>query len=118
MPTAVQLYNQFVGRKGLLTVLAYAEYTRKDDDDKLITYPATCGVQVAVKILDARVNFGNPQCLVQPLRGVGTTWVSSGEDSKLVIVEDWPDENEADEPGPVAHDTVGSGAQATPEDDG
>ena len=45
--------------------------------DKAATLESTEGLQVAVKILDARENFGRIDVLVTPEAGSGQAWVSA-----------------------------------------
>ena len=86
------LYIEFVGKKALLTVLDYPEYTKKQNGQKAIVY-AGIGVRVPIRIVNARLRWGREDVLIRPLRGKGSTWIEVS--NKLTVLdddEDWPDE--------------------------
>ena len=77
--TVAELYNKFIGKKGLLTVRQVPVY----NPDK----PEGLGLTIPVFITDARGLFGRHDVHVQARNGTGSVWV----DSKCVtIVEEWP----------------------------
>lgn len=85
MPTIANLYHQYVGKKAMMNVLESPEMNRNGTMIK-----ANLGVQIPVRIVDARVNYGKEHCLVRPVRGVGSAWVWA---DRLRIVRDWPEED-------------------------
>lgn len=66
MPWSIsQLYNKYVGKRGLCTFEPYRNSRRFE----------RIACSVFVEILDVRTHFGRNTLLVEPVAGVGTQWV-------------------------------------------
>lgn len=99
MRSVGQLYHQYVGRKAMLTVLAYADNTDEEGHVRRgrevvdgAVDKGSVGIRIPVTISDVRQCFGQENVLVTPHHGEGSTWVRVNE--RLVIVEEWPFETE------------------------
>lgn len=113
LPTIAALHKKYANGKALVRVLNYTEHEHKNKDGSITTVLESLGVEMPVDIMDVRINWGNVQCLIRPVRGTGSTWVTVGRRdrrSRLTLVEDWPDESQADESGLPADDALGSSA--------
>lgn len=74
MPSVAQMYKQYVNKRVALTIAD--------------------GVEVAAICTDARMAYGRPHLLVQPVIGKGSMWV--GVKAIRPVGADWP--KQKDEP--------------------
>lgn len=74
MPSVAQMYKQYVNKRVAVTVAP--------------------GVEVAAVCTDARMAYGRPHLLVQPIMGKGSMWI--GLNATRVVPNDWP--KQKDEP--------------------
>jgi len=86
MPTIAQLYQRYVGKPALLTVLDYAPQEATEARPRATD--GSTGIQIPVWICDARLQYGSDAVLVQPVFGAGSTWVKAGD--RLLVMEKWP----------------------------
>ena len=94
--TVKQLYDTWVGKKGMLCVLDIPA-------EQGSSVEFSPGMLIPVHINDARGLFGREDLLVQPCFGSGSVWVGA---VKVKVVEDWPHETKTF--------TASSGANESP----
>ncbi len=95
MPTVVQAYRRFVGRRALLRVLfATARIEEAVDGTQLLRTREKPGLNIPIMILNARMRFGVTELLVKPHRGLGSRWVRWSPE-RITLVEDWPPDTDA-----------------------